>query len=550
MKRRRFLKLTAVLGALTAGVGAVVAKLSNDSEVLSSEVSQTVTVTADPTELTLAPGETAMVMVSVDPASDYGVGSVCVSVTVPSPWDGTIEGDYSGTVPAGQHYHITGDVNLTGDLYVEGSITGIDTFHLQGNGFTVFFQNGGQADLHGKVKASWGPWGTDTTGWVVGDRLGIAPTAVGKYVPSEVVWSDWSASRPVNSPDVTLVDGSVRKPAVVNLSQSIVFENLARGFHFHDSAGVQSLSDVKFLNCGTTGVLGNYPCHFHLLGDNSRGSLLERVVVEGGKNHAFVPHGSHGIIFQDCVAYKTVNGDVYWWDPPDGDPLNSSNDIAYLHCLALGMANSKTRGAAFHLGSGSNNRCIDSVAAGFTELQFRSGFHWPEMAQSVWEFSGCTAHNIQADGIFTWQNSSNPDHLIADFTAYNCGKAGVEHGAYQNGYHYDGAVITGGPRSVILHALTKNDLTLRFDNVRSDKPLEVTRHQATFNQPTLIRNCQFPSVMYTEMNNGGVNPSWIKYEDCGLVPAQFTLTGIMPTSIIEVYEAGLLTHRWAAGVWS
>lgn len=521
----------------------------------------TVSVTATPDSLTLVPGESAQVTVMVDPASPYGSGSVTIPVTVPAPYDETIEGNFGGTVPAGQHWHVTGDVNQTGDVFVEGLLTGVETFRWQGNGFSVFFQNGGRADLHGKFKAAWGPWGTDATGWLPGDRLAVAPTAAGVYVPSELVWSDWSMPRPINSPDF-IHPLLVAKPEVVNLSQSIVFENLARGFHFHDSAGVQSMSDVKFLNCGTTGILGNYPCHFHLLGENSRGSLLERVVAEGGKNHAFVPHGSHGITFKDCVAYRTAN-DAFWWDDSVGDPLNLSNDVTYDHCLGLGVnaavgspPGQKVSLTAFLLQAGTGNRIFDSVGVGVDGGISASGFHWPSKANqqpNLWESHDLLAHNNKANGIFVWQNDPH-SHVVERFTAFNNHSVGIDHGAYNNRYAYRDITITGSPVAVRLHALGHPNAGPQiWERVHTDGPLLVFSHNQTSPFPTVIRESTFTGVTYEEWKAsnppGSGNPSEIHYEDCGLIPTDFTLTRIHSGSVIELWEDGVLAHRWATG-WS
>lgn len=465
-----------------------------------------------------------------------------------------ISGNLAGLIG---NAHIVGDINLTGNVYSEGLLTGIDTFHVQGNGFTWFFQNGGQADLHGKPKAAWGEWGTDTTGWVAGDRLAVAPTKAGVYVPTEMTWTgSWATmTRPVNSPDVTLIDGSVRKPEVVNLSQTIVLENLARGFHFHDSAGVQSLSDVKSLNCGTTGILGNYPIHFHQLYENSRGSFLERVVVEGGKNHAFVPHGSHGITFEDCVAYNTANL-AYWWDQPDDnstqfDP-NETNDAFYDHCLAMLVTENMARQDGFHLGRGTGNRCIDSVATCVNGGAESSGFQWPEVGIGVWEFRDCVSHNNKALGIFTWQNSSLI-HPLNDFHGYRNGLAGIKHGAYGNFYHYKDIVLSENPTALIQHAVTRShvdhpDDRLIFEDFLTDGPLLIVKHNTSGVLPTIYRRCTFTGVTYNEINAG--KSSYNVFEDCGLVPSDFTFTLIQSASVIEVLEAGVLTHRWASGVWT
>lgn len=471
-------------------------------------------------------------------------------------YDGTISGNFAGTVPNGQHWHITGNVNLTGDLVVEGLLTGINTFTVTGNGFQILVQNGGVVQLTGQPKTGWVRWGQAVTGWQSGDRLVVAPTKAAIYTPTVITWGgSWAAtSRPPNSPDVTLVNGSVALPEVANIDRSIKFNGLRR-FHLHNGAGIQSLKYLAIVNSGLTGVLGDYPLHFHLNGDTSRGSAVEGVVVEGGKNHAFVPHGSHGITFKDCVAYNTA-GPAYWWDPPlnnnQPDP-NESHDIFYDHCLAVLVTGTDNRLDGFTLGRGVGNRCVDTASTAVQGGTQASGFEWPEMGTGVWEFRDCVAHNNKALGIFGWQNTSF-DHVIEDFTAYRNGRAGILHGAYLNFYLYRNIVLTGNVQWAFMgHALSSNlpsmpDKNLIIEDLISDGPLLIASHQQTSLRPVFYRRCTFTGVTYNEVN---VNQSSvISYEDCGLVPANFILTIIQPQSIIEIKEGGLLTHRWASGVWS
>ncbi len=471
-----------------------------------------------------------------------------------------ISGNYSGTIPSGTTAQIVGDVNLTGDLIVEGTLTGVDTFTLTGNGFQILVQNGGRVDLTGVEKTAWVRWDDLVVGWQVGDRLAVAPTAVGVYVPSEATWSgSWGTmTRPTNSPDVTLVDGSVAKPEVVNLSQSIVLQNLRRAVHAHDGAGVQILRWLKALNCGTIDVLGDYPIHFHLNGETSRGSVVEGVVVEGGKNHAFVFHGSHGITAIDCVGYDIINH-AYWWDPPlnNNQPsTNDSDDITYDHCLALKVTQTAPLGArlsGFTLGRGLRNRCVNSRAVGVQGGNEASGFQWPETGVGNWIFQDCLAHNNKTFGIFAWQNSNLP-HVIEDFDAYRNGKSGIQHGAYLNFYTYRRITLTGNTvASLINHALPHTDPNLPdkriiFEDILADGPLSIIKHNAPSPRPVIFRRCTFPSVIYNEVNVD--RPSYMIHEDSGLVPADFTFILIQPQSTIEIFEDGVLEHRWASGVWS
>lgn len=483
------------------------------------------------------------------------------TVTVPLEIDTddvqTISGNVSGTFG---DVHIAGNVNLTGDLIIEGRLTGVDTFTLEGNGFQLLVQHGGQLDLRGVEKTAWCPWGDTATGWQLGDFLAVAPTAPNVFVMSAVLWSGAWGTRPAFSPDVTLPDGQVVKPEVANLIRSITLKNLSR-IHFHDDAGVQILKHVAVVDSGVTGVLAKYPLHFHLCGESVRGSLLEGVVVVNGKNHAFVVHGSHGVTLRDCVAHNTTN-DAYWWDPPVAIPpafqkdhtANNSNDIVYDHCLASRVnpvpGDNGFRLAAFVLGAGSGNTLTDSVATcvqGQSAVD-ASGFHWPESAnQNVggnqWVFENNTAHNNKVDGIFVWQNDSNP-HVVDGFVGYRNGGTQIDHGAYDNNYDFVNMVLMGGTQgSFRLHAVGN----VLLGNVIADTSLRIEKHNADAAVFAIVRNCQFPSVVYAE--TGLTHVSKIRYEDCGLTPSLFIMSAALPGSVAEIYEGGILKHRWTGGVW-
>ena len=546
MERRRFLQIFTVAGAFLAG-------LFRPSTV---EAQVAPTVTADPAELTLPPGGSAMVMVSVDPASPYGVGSVTIPVTVPDPYDGTIEGDTSVTVPAGQHWHVTGNVNLTGDLIVEGLLTGVDTFEVQGNGFQILVQNGGQLDLAGVPKSGWVDWDIPVIGWLPGDRLAVAPTAWQKtlLLPLTSWAGDWAGmTRPVDAPDVTLIDGSVQRPEVANLDRTITFRNLRR-LHFL-GAGVQTLKHFAVVDSGTAGVLGDYPIHFHLNGEASRGSLLEGVVVEGGKNHAFVPHGSHGVTMRDCVAYNTI-GNVYWWDPPTvkTDPLdpNNSNDLLFDRCLALVANSNSDRLTAFTIGGGTNNEWVGCVAVGVQGGKNSSGYNWQENFVAVFD-GGNKAHNNRRNGIFTWSNSSSL-HVIDGFVSYHNRRFGISHGSYVNRFVYRNVVnhvgvpIASGSDETATIGESAIGAIL-FENIVTDDRLLVLQHSLPAS-PVTHRNCSYTGVVYREGTAPDEDPSEIHFEDCGLTPADFNMVGARPGSIAKIYEGGVLTHRWAAGAWS
>ena len=154
------------------------------------------------------------------------------------------------------------------------------------------------------------------------------------------------------------------------------------------------------------------------------------------------------------IAYDVFD-DAYWWDrPPKGerDPerrsVNDTHDLLIDRAVAARVAiHPSFRGFrlnGFTLGDGHQDSLTlrDSVAVGIQGNRASSGFHWPEVGRTMWNFDGNIAHNNKVNGIFVWQNNSNP-HQIKRFVAYHNGGAGVDHGAYGNNYQYSDLFLFG-----------------------------------------------------------------------------------------------------------
>lgn len=306
---------------------------------------------------------------------------------------GTITGEacpceVSGTV------ELKGQVNLQGDLIVSGGTLvarpGVD---VNGNGFQIMFMNGGKADFQGS---------------------------------KVFTWSDRGAKQ--------------------NIERDINFRNMRR-IIWMGNGGASTLKYFTVSDSGTS-TLGDYPMHWHLNGDSTRGTIVEGVVVINGKNHAYVPHGSNGITFKDVVA-KNIRKEAFWWDPPgtndcsDRDKFctaDNSNDITYDHVLVDGVTIPHGQGghhtvSGFHLGAGSGNVVRNSAAINIDGGKNCSGFHWPSSANqnaggNVWAFSNNYSKSADCHGIFVWQNDSNR-HVVIGFNG-----SGIDHGAYGNKYEY------------------------------------------------------------------------------------------------------------------
>lgn len=210
--------------------------------------------------------------------------------------------------------------------------------------------------------------------------------------------------------------------------------------------------------------LGRYPAHFHKNGDNSRGTLIEGVVVRDFGAHAIVPHDSHGITVRDVVMYDGY-GDGLWWDNygtmPDPRPVEP-RDLQVLHTLAAAIKFIPIfRGftlTGFFVGRQTGNIYRDNAAVGILGNGTCSGFEWPEFSHAVADFMGANvAHNTNCTGLFAWQNDELR-HVIEGFVAFHNRWAGILHGAYVNLYEYRNVTLyangDGSPAgsNVELHA--------------------------------------------------------------------------------------------------
>lgn len=366
----------------------------------------------------------------------FGATSIDVIATVEAagsslpPIDWEWSGNSAIVVPPGEHHLLRDSVDLTAPAHVRGLLTCTKKLLLDGHGFDIHTHDGA-LNLQGEEKRAWCRWG-DPVNWTIGDRIWVARTAPGIGRGVETIWQgSWATTfRHAGAPDVISPRGTVMRPEVINLSQTVTLKNLKR-IMFHEATRVQAqiLRWLRVLNSGEAGVFDSYPIHFHMLGDYSRGSLVEGVVVEGGKNHAFVPHSSHGITLKDTAALNTI-GSPYWWN--EGQ---LTKDLVLHHNMALGAVaesvsapNNHVTGFYLQTGEGS---LFDCVAAGINGgVGASGGFHWPAFVGS-WPSDGLVAHNNGQTGIYVWNNDKKL-RTGANWVSYRNLHYGVMFGAYQN----------------------------------------------------------------------------------------------------------------------
>ncbi|MFF7454118.1 hypothetical protein [Kitasatospora sp. NPDC008115] len=440
------------------------------------------------------------------------------------------DGDHVHTLrfPAVDEKRFQGDGMKVVDTDVGLWVTGAGYLRLDGAAKTAWVRAGGALAAGDTVVELAAP----PAGWLPGDELAVTPTGPPDQDGFSTAY-DLVTIRSVSGTTVTLgaplrhahpgvaAGGGVTVGAeVLNLTRSVRVEGTAGGrTHVHLTSSrradvrhaalrwVGPRADTKETWKGPDGaapvtapVLGRYGLHFHRLGDTTRGTVVEGVVVRDAGSHAYVPHASHGITFRACISHETWE-DAYWWDGPldTRTPQQPSDDIVYESCVAsrtLLEPNPRAyRLTGFNLGAGTGGKALDCVAVGVQGANGASGFEWPENSEGVWTFQRCLAHNNLQDGIFVWLNARH-HHVVTEFAAYHNGGWGIEHGAYLNDFDYTASVLYGNAGGgVALHSLGRDKGTV-FDGLlidaagRSDFAVSTARHELAGESVTFSR-CRF-----------------------------------------------------------
>lgn len=380
-------------------------------------------------------------------------------------------------------------INIDESRFVGGGMDPVDT------DVGLWVMSGGLLDAVGTAKTPWtrligsasaGQSCIDVanaSGWQVGDELIVAATTPPSSASDDTFWRNFDRRiiSTISGNRACLSSGlTYNHPTTSSFNQTFTAEvlNLTRNIKIGGTTTGRShvfvRSDrpqtIRFVEISHTGprqvnpndsrlmdpVLGRYGLHFHMMGDASRGSLAEGVVVRDSGGHAFVAHGSHGITFSQTVSHDTIDT-AYWWDP--GGTPHMSHDVQYLDTVASyariferfpgDIRATRTAGYSFGRGIGNVARRTVAIHNAFW------GFDWPEGesnigGEGIWVWEDGLAHNNRRGGIFTWQNTSNV-HVITRYTGLNQHRC-IEHGAYANPYIYEGfRCYRSGP--ILMHAI-------------------------------------------------------------------------------------------------
>ena len=482
------------------------------------------------------------------------------------------------TVPAGEVWEVRGLVDSKASVIVRGILrmrggcsphlqfSDVDETKFQGG--TVFnpitdiglwVVDAGQLDFQGTPKEAWGYGLMSHPTWKATDELRECP-----LFNSEITGSGFKPYT-AGSPLRTMPDG--RKLPVLNLTRDAKVSGTIDGkAHIRitsSEAQVIRYTEISYMAPSrfnaegkNIGILGRYGLHFHMMGDGSRGSLIEGVVMKHCGFWGFVPHESHGISFKKTILYDGENAGFTW------DQSTVTRNCLYEDCVAA-FVHQQVQGfriAGFEMETGFDNIARRCLAAGIQGAGEGSGFTWPELfardIDGIWDFEDNTSLACKDWGIFTWQNTGR-QHAVptaGKFISIHCIRGGINHGAYVNVYRYGrGGTIeiynVPGGVGTLVHSLTHPDgqpAGQRFVGVKvrgGAHAIVISRHNLPSDNPTLylnydIANISGKKVLMNEFENF---PGFHDIVDCGIVPADVQIQAMRAGSIIRIQQG---TQAW------
>lgn len=283
---------------------------------------------------------------------------------------------------------------------------------VMGMGTAVFGVMDGVLSLHGASagKVSWTRLAksavkgattlelTDTPGWVSGDIVAIASSGRSQRNAERVTVSSVNGNLVSFSPPLQFDHlASVKqygehtvdmRPEVGLLSRNIVIKGtdtaLSSRFGGHTmfmgSSTIQ-LRGVELTALGQLNLLGRYPIHFHLMGDNCKSCYIADTSVHTTVQRGIVLHGTHGVLVQNNVVYNTVGHNIV---AEDSDTWGNSLDrnLAFVNTsVALTeatLASQNDKNAANFWFKSSGNVVSNNVAGGSET----NGFSYDDTAWS------------------------------------------------------------------------------------------------------------------------------------------------------------------------
>jgi len=228
------------------------------------------------------------------------------------------------------------------------------------------------------------------------------------------------AGSPATAGEVGLLSHNV-------LVTSVDPKNRAHVMFMGGSTGGVTYSEFRSL--GPQDVKSRYALHFHLMGDASRGIVVQGNAFRDARNFWVDVHGSNGVTVADNVGFRGRTAGFFL-------EKVTGHGNAFVHNLGVNVEPSPRllhRNSIFWFQLG--NAMVGNVAVGATGGELSSGFFIPQAKTS--ENPGTKEPTVvlaneahgNRNGFFSWMNQ-HPPFDVVDLYAWRNQDAGMGWGAY------------------------------------------------------------------------------------------------------------------------
>jgi|GEM_PF-2247787 len=361
----------------------------------------------------------------------------------------------------------------------------------------------------------------DSTGWEVGDKIAITSTEMdweesedftilaisddGKTITldgelghthrGEV--KEYNNGKDPSDPDYLEWEVEVQAEVAL-LSRNVTIQGDADsvddGFGGHTmvmNGAEQHIEGAEFFQMGQSGILGRYPVHWHLLGDEGEGQYVQNISVHNTYQKGITIHGTNNVRVEDVVIYDHFGHGLFLENGTETGNLVLGNLVFDTKIASDGegsIPTDETKTSSYWIENPDNvfigNHAGGSEANGFwifqpddttvSDIIFRAN-----TAHSTASHSLGISGFIQTNLNFRESQFDTDYAVIKDFTAWEAGSSVWAHSTnvvYDGLELYDADLFTMG-ENTFLDMLIVND----------DRLDQISTHPAAQGAITLYR---------------------------------------------------------------
>ena len=384
----------------------------------------------------------------------------------------------------------------------------------------------------------------NASGWRVGDRVALTPTAM-RSEPDHHSQFDEATITAIEGNVITLGgalafahDGCtdcMRRGEAANLTRNVVVRSADDEAHAHvliADNGVLQLDSVELRwlgpewpgpdRCG--GPERRHSVHFHQQHDAADRSFLRHVSIWGGESSFVSVEKSNGVEIWDVAGYDGLGRGfaLYYDNSACGtrctDRDSAPSGILMTEVLAAkigvrqreeGCARISHRHTAFVVSGGEGSGCHGCVVTGSGwngSGADMSAFHWAEGGSGRpldFTFDDNVAHNNKGHGAHVWHNSTQAQEPYRRNRFWSNDDYGILWGAYGTLYRLEDFVsVDNGNASIGVKAVPGDD-AVRLSDATIDQ-VRVLAYVLVQRVPNVLRNLTFSGerdVAFTQLHD-------------------------------------------------